>query len=70
VVDAQVVDARHGDLNGLSSEVVDRVSGHLERLHDLTNRAHCCIRGQLEGRSKQIPIEEHVQVLVLGDSDK
>src|SRR4051794_17236395 len=35
LVDAQVVDARHGDLHRPAAEVLDGVAGHLEGRHDV-----------------------------------
>src|SRR4051794_38155928 len=37
VVDPQVVDAGHGDLDRLAAEVLDAVAGHLERPDDVAD---------------------------------
>src|SRR5688572_12311167 len=68
VVDAQVVDAGECDLDRLAGEVLDAAAGHLEGLHDLGDGAHRLVRRDLQGGTQQVPVEEHVQVLVGRDT--
>ena len=63
VVDAQVVDAGHGDLRRLAAEVLDGRAGHLER-RPRRRRPHGLVRARLERGLEQVAVEEHVQVLV------
>ncbi|MEJ7695807.1 MAG: hypothetical protein WKF78_04085 [Candidatus Limnocylindrales bacterium] len=69
VVDPQVVDPGLGDLGGLADEARDAGARHLEGEDLVHDRAHGGRRLDLERRAQDVPVEDHVQVLVGGDPD-
>ncbi len=66
VVDAKVVDPGPGDLLGFAIEVVDTRPGHLERHDLLGDGPDRRGPGDLQCGGDQVPVEDHVEVLVRG----
>ena len=68
-MDAQVVDAGLRDVGGLAQEVRDAGAGHLEGEHLVHDRADGGRRLDRERGLEDVPVEDHVQVLVGRDPD-
>ena len=63
-MDPRVVDAADGDDHGLAPELRNGEAGHLEVAQHAVQRLHRLVRRDLQARLGDVPVEDHVQVLV------
>ncbi|SKU12232.1 Uncharacterised protein [Mycobacteroides abscessus subsp. abscessus] len=62
-----VVDTAGGDGDGVAAEPRNRVAGHREVVEHLMDGLHRLVRRDLETCLDHVAVEDHVQVLVVGD---
>ena len=66
-MDSRVVDAAGGDDDGFAAELRHGIARHLEVLDDAIQRCHRHVGSQVDARRADVAVEDHVEVLVIGD---